>query len=317
VTTTPSSDDENSAAPAATAEGDERPALTGGAAAPAHHHESAAEEAAQAIEEAGETTFRLIGAAFVTVIGYLGEVVALFAQSLRELFRRGVNPSDLVRQMAIIGTESIPIALLTVGFSGAVLALYTASTLKDFGATDLVGGIVALSIVRETGPILTGVSVAARAGSAITAELSSMKVTEQIDALRAMAVPPIHYLVLPRVLAALVMLPLVCALADAAGVFGGGLVANAYGVSWTVYENSIKALMEPDGSDIVKGLLKTLFFGAIVALVGCREGLETEGGASGVGRSTTRSVVIAIVLVFAADLVLSFLLIQGGGLLAT
>ncbi|MBC7808857.1 MAG: ABC transporter permease, partial [Akkermansiaceae bacterium] len=199
-----------------------------------------------------------------------------------------------------------------IGFSGAVLALYSVNTLKTYGAAGLVGGIVALSIVRETGPILTGVAIAARAGSAITAEIGSMKVSEQIDALRSMAITPVEYLVKPRLIASLIMLPLVTVFADIAGVVGGAIVAASKGVSWTEYLNSIQQLMEADGSDISKGLLKTVVFGAIIALVGCREGLETEGGASGVGQSTTRSVVIAIVLIFISDFLLTFLLFNKG-----
>jgi phospholipid/cholesterol/gamma-HCH transport system permease protein len=139
-----------------------------------------------------------------------------------------------------------------------------------------------------------------------------MKVTEQIDALRTMAISPIEYLVVPRVLASLIMVPLITVCADFGGVLGGGIVASSLGVAWPAYLSSIRQLMEPDGSDIVKGLIKTLFFGVIVALVGCREGLETDGGAVGVGQSTTRSVVLSIVLIFAANFVLSFLLFQSG-----
>ena len=268
-------------------------------------------EAEQAIEEAGQLTFGWIRDIIVGVIAYFGEVFILLAQSVRAL-RRGVNFADVLRQMSVIGMESIPISLLTVGFSGAVLALYSVGTLKTYGASGLVGGIVALSIVRETGPILTGVSIAARAGSAMTAEIGSMKVTEQIDALRSMAVSPTEYLVVPRLIASLIMLPLVCIWSDVAGVLGGAIVAAANGVSYSSYQESLHLLMEPDGSDITRGLIKTVFFGAIIALVGCREGLETSGGATGVGQATTRSVVLSIVLIFFADFVLTFLLFNGG-----
>ena len=276
------------------------------------HPETVAEEMVVAFEEVGQFSFRVVLGAALGTVAYFGEVVALFGESLRILFKRGVNGGDLVRQMAVIGVESLPIALLTVGFSGAVLALYSVNTLKTYGAAGLVGGIVGLSIVRETGPILTGVAIAARAGSAITAEIGSMKVSEQIDALRSMAISPVEYLVTPRLLAALIMLPLITIFSDAAGVGGGAIVAALNGVSWSQYLDSIQLLMEGDGSDITKGLLKTLFFGAIIALVGCREGMETEGGATGVGQSTTRSVVIAIVLIFIADFFLTFLIFNKG-----
>ena len=302
--TTPSTDDKPSAA--------NPPAAPNVPAAIPAPPDNVAGEVAGAFEEVGHFSFRVVTGAVVATVAYLGEVVSLFGEATRVLFKRGVNGGDLVRQMAVIGVESLPIALLTVGFSGAVLALYSVNTLKDYGAAGLVGGIVGLSIVRETGPILTGVAIAARAGSAITAEIGSMKVSEQIDALRSMAISPTEYLVTPRLLASLIMLPLITVFSDAAGVGGGAIVAASRGVSWGQYFDSLQSFMEPNGSDITKGLLKTLFFGAIIALVGCREGLNTEGGATGVGQSTTRSVVIAIVLIFIADFFLTFLIFNRG-----
>jgi phospholipid/cholesterol/gamma-HCH transport system permease protein len=268
------------------------------------------EETVQSVGNGATLVFRLVLSAIFGIIGYLGELVTLFGNALRGI--RGINFNDLFRQMSTIGVDTIPIALLTVGFTGAVLALYSVGTLSRYGITDLVGGIVALSITRESGPILAGVMVAARAGSAMTAEISSMKVTEQIDALRSMAVSPIEYLVTPRIIASIIMVPMLTLLADIGGVLGGGVFASANGVSWPNYLSSVRQLMEPDGSDITKGLIKTVFFGVIVALVGCREGMATEGGAVGVGQSTTRSVVLSIVLIFIANFVLSFLLFRGG-----
>jgi phospholipid/cholesterol/gamma-HCH transport system permease protein len=273
--------------------------------------EAAVEDAAQTFGQAASLTFGLIWGTVVVVFSYLGEVATLFWQAIR-ILRRGINLGDLVRQMSIIGVDTVPIALMTVGFTGAVLALYSVNTLKTYGVSDLVGGIVSLSIVRESGPILSGVVAAARAGSAMTAEIGSMKVSEQIDALRTMAISPIEYLVAPRVLASLIMVPLVTVCADFGGVIGGGIVSSSLGVPWPAYLSSIRQLMDPSGADVLKGLIKTVVFGVIVAIVGCREGMETEGGAVGVGHSTTRSVVLSIVLIFAANFVLSFLLFQSG-----
>ncbi len=280
---------------------------------PAHdaNDEGIIEDAAQTLGEVGALSARVTIYPLLSIFTYLGELVVLAGQFFVAL-RRGINGGDLFRQMASVGVDTIPIALLTVGFSGAVLALYTVNTLGAYGVSDLVGGIVAVSILKETGPILSGVVLAARAGSAITAEIGSMKVTEQVDALRSMAVSPVEYLVVPRVLAAVIMLPLVCVCADAAGVFGGGVVASSMGVSSTAYLTSIKQLIDPNGGDLFKGMLKTVFFGIIVALIGCREGLSTDGGAAGVGQSTTRSVVVSIVLVFCANFILSFLLFNSG-----
>lgn len=268
------------------------------------------DEATLAMEEVGELSARIARGTVVGILAYLGEVIVLLGQAIRAM-RRGVSLNDLVRQMAVIGVDSIPIALLTVGFSSAVLALYSAKTLINYGQASLVGGIVTLSIVRETGPILTGVALAARSGSAMTAEIGSMKVSEQIDALRSMAISPIEYLVVPRLLACLLMLPLVCVCANVAGMIFGGVVASAMGITVNMYVSSIRFLLEPDGSDVFKGLVKTVVFGAIIAVVGCREGMETEGGATGVGQSTTRSVVLGIVLIFAANFLLSFLMFGG------
>lgn len=279
---------------------------------PANGEDTIAEEVVEVFEEVGQFSFQVVFGTIASILAYLGEVVTLFGEAFRSLLQRGVNTGDLFRQMAVIGVESLPISLLTVGFSGAVLALYSVNTLKTYGAAGLVGGIVALSIVRETGPILTGVAIAARAGSAITAEIGSMKVSEQIDALRSMAITPVEYLVKPRLIASLIMLPLITIFANIAGVAGGAIVAASRGVAWSEYLSSIQQLMEADGSDITKGLLKTVVFGAVIALVGCREGLETEGGATGVGQSTTRSVVIAIVLIFISDFLLTFLLFNKG-----
>jgi phospholipid/cholesterol/gamma-HCH transport system permease protein len=261
-------------------------------------------EAADALEEAGGITGRFVRDAVIGLFVYLGGLMSLFFQAIRSFGR--LNAVDVVRQMSTIGVDTIPIAVMTVGFSGAVLSLYTTNTLAGFGIPSLVGGIVALSIFRETGPILVGVVAAARAGSAMTAEIGSMKVTEQIDALRSMAISPIDYLVAPRVLAALVMLPIVTLFADAAGTFGGEIVAFTKGVSPSAYSASVHQLLDP--KDIFGGLAKTVVFGIIIALIGCGEGLQSEGGAAGVGQSTTRSVVLSIVLIFIANFILSFLL---------
>ena len=245
-----------------------------------------------------------------TILGtlaYLGESARLLGQCLLSL-RHGVNLGDLVRQLRFIGVDSLPIALLTAVSSGGVLALYTVNTLTDYGAGGLVGGVIALSVVRETGPLITAITVVARAGSAITAELASMKATEQIDALRSLAVSPIDYLVVPRLLATVVMLPVLTIFADLAGIVGGGLVAQSKGVGPRAYTDSFRLLMEPSGLDIFEGLFKALIFAILMAIVACREGLNSSGGASGVGIATNRSVVIAIVLVYFSDLLLTWML---------
>lgn len=240
---------------------------------------------------------------FVVVLTYVGEILILLGRALKAL-RGGIDARDLLEQMASLGVNSVAIALLTTTTSGAVLALYFAPFLKQYGAEGFTGAVVALAIARELGPVLTGVVVAARAGSAIAAELGTMKVTEQIDALRALAVSPIQYLVVPRVLAAVIMVPLVCALADAGGIYGGYLLSASEGVLGATYMNSMKQFIEP--GDFLKGIVKTVVFGLIIALVGCHQGLATRGGATEVGRATTNAVVLSIVLIYLANFALTY-----------
>ena len=234
---------------------------------------------------------------------YVGDAALLFGQAVRSIVRGGIEARTLLDQMTLIGANSVPIALLTSLMSGAVISLYFTPFLKQYGAESLSGGLVTLALARELVPVLTGVVIAARAGSTIAAELGTMKVTEQIDALRALAVSPVQYLVVPRLLAALVMLPVVCAMADAIGIFGGYLVAHYYGVTSASFPASIRQLLLP--RDFYLGLVKTIVFGLIIAVVGCQEGLRTEGGATEVGRATTNAVVISIVLIYISNFFLA------------
>ncbi len=251
----------------------------------------------------GVASLRALGCLFAVVLTYLGEILILLGLAVRSA-RRGVDARDLTEQMASLGVNSVAIAMLTATTSGAVLALYFAPFLKQYGAEGFTGAVVALAIARELGPVLTGVVVAARAGSAIAAELGTMKVTEQIDALRALAVSPVQYLVVPRVLAAVIMVPLVGALADAGGILGGYLISQTEGVLGVTYLNSIRQFLTP--ADFVKGIIKTVIFGIIIALVGCHQGLATRGGATEVGRATTNAVVLSIVLIYIANFVLTY-----------
>ncbi len=251
----------------------------------------------------GAGTLALLLNPFVVILTYLGEILMLLTQTVRAL-RGGVDARDLVEQMASLGVNSVAIALLTTTTSGAVLALYFAPFLQQYGAEGFTGAVVALAIARELGPVLTGVVVAARAGSAIAAELGTMKVTEQIDALRALAVSPTQYLVVPRILAAAVMVPLVCALADAGGILGGSVMSRSEGVQPNIYWNSMKQFL--DLSDFTRGIFKTFVFGLIIVLGGCHKGLATRGGATEVAKATTNSVVLSIVLIYLANFVMTY-----------
>ena len=206
--------------------------------------------------------------------------------------------------MDALGVQSISITSLTALFTGMVLALQTAYALSQFGGKLFVGRVVVLSVCRELGPVLTALMVAARCGAGITAELGSMAVTEQVDALRALGASPIRKLVLPRVVAVTVMLPLLTIMTDFLGVVGGLFIAVVEvkigaGFYLTTVLQTLKS------NDILHGLCKTPFFGFAIAMIGCYNGLNASGGADGVGRATTIAVVIASITVLAADFFLT------------
>ena len=243
-------------------------------------------------------------AAFVTAFG---AAAIILGDALAGAFTGNVHARRRVTaQMALVGFESLPIVLITTLFGGMVLGLQTAWQFVNFGASQYVGGVVALSMARELAPTLTGVVVAARIGSAFAAELGSMKITNQVDALRSLAVNPIRYLVTPRLLASLIMLPVLTMYANVAGIVGGGLVAINAGVSSPQFINSASHFMKI--SDLTGGLVKTIVFGIIIAVTSCYIGLTTEGGAAGVGRATTAAVVWSIVLLYASNFIMSWLL---------
>jgi phospholipid/cholesterol/gamma-HCH transport system permease protein len=240
---------------------------------------------------------------------YIGELSFLVVRSIVYIFRGNIDVRDSLSQMAVIGFNSIPIAVLTTFSSGSVIALYVAPEFIKYGAEGLTGAMVAFIIGRELVPVLVGVVVAARAGSAIAAEIGTMKVSEQIDALRSLAVSPIQYLVVPRLLACIVMLPCLCILADFTGLVGGYFVSVWQGVPGNLYIDSIRDFVVM--RDFTTGIIKTIVFGVIVSLVSCHQGLITRGGATGVGRATTNAVVLSVVLIYVFDFILAYLMYGG------
>lgn len=235
-----------------------------------------------------------------------GRITILTLQVLYNLWKRPKS-RHVLQQMVHLGVDSLPIVLLTILFTGMVITLQTAHEFVKYGAQSSVGGIVAVSMLRELAPVLTGVVVAGRVGAAIAAEIGSMKVTEQIDALRVMAVNPIQYLVVPRFLACLIMVPILVVFADVIGTIGGYFVATMYAdISSFTYLNSIKSFAT--AHDVVAGLVKAMFFGGAIAIIGCYKGLTAEEGAEGVGRATTASVVSSIIIIFISNYFLSMLL---------
>ncbi len=243
---------------------------------------------------------------FASMLVFLGESVLLAARAIGFLVRGRLHLRNTLVQMAAIGVDSLPIVLACCLSTGAVYAFYTSDIFVRFGATQFVGGTLTLSFLLELGPVLAGVNVASRSGAAIAAEIGSMVVTEQVDALRAMAVSPIRYLVTPRLVACVVMMPLVCVFADLAGVLGCYLMAGTHGVAGQVFIESARTFAS--AQDLLKGMIKTVVFGLLIATVACQQGLRTKGGATGVGRSTTNSVVICVVLIFVTDFFLAQIL---------
>ena len=230
-------------------------------------------------------------------------------RAITGLFRKPRYLDDLVMQMDIIGTGSILIVMLTGFFTGGVLALQSAKSLKAFGAVNLTGQLVSLALVRELGPVLTSLMVAGRVGSGIASQLGSMVVTQQIDAMRALGTDPTKKLVAPRMVATTMMVPLLTVVADLFGLIGGWIVSlYTLRLNTSLYWST--ALRSLTYNDALEGLLKPLVFGYIIGMVGCYCGLRTTGGTSGVGRSTTQAVVSASILVIIADFFISKVLLE-------
>lgn len=243
---------------------------------------------------------------FDAFFGFVGECSILLADAVRRLFTNKLEFKETLAQMAFVGFNSIPIVVMTGFFSGAVLSLYISTFLLKYGATNFVGATVALSMTKEIGPVLAGIMVSARCGSAMAAQIGSMAVTEQIDALKMLSVHPTNYLMNPRLVACVLMLPILGMACMWAGSFGGWLVAVNEGVPSGSYLGSISQFTKP--SDLVGGLIKTPVFGLIIATVACQQGMRTKNGAVGVGQATTNAVVISMVLVYISNFIMARLL---------
>ncbi len=233
----------------------------------------------------------------------------LSCQALINIFRRPRYIKDTFHQMDEVGVKSTAIILLTGFFTGGVLALQSASSLKAFGAVNLTGQLVSVSLIKELGPVFSALMLSGRVGSGIASQLGSMLVTEQIDAMRALGTDPTKKLVTPRVIACTTMLPLLTILADFAGLVGGWLVSfNILQLNTQLYWNT--ALRSIDYSNALEGLIKPVVFGFIIGMVGCYFGLRTTGGTRGVGQNTTQAVVTASIFVIVMDFFLSKLILE-------
>lgn len=240
---------------------------------------------------------------------YVGGLTDLAGQTIQQIRRGPIERPLLIQQFEQIGFRSLSIVIITSAFIGMVLALQTAYALEDFGGKLFVGVIVSLSLVRELAPVLMALMVGGRVGAGMTAELGTMKVTEQIDALRALATNPVRKLVVPRVIATTLMFPLLTVIAIALGILGGLLIAVAnLNLSANYYLRSVIETVKYN--DLASGIGKTFFFGFAIALVACFNGLRTSGGADGVGRATTTTVVTGAITVLIMDFFLTKLFLM-------
>ncbi len=234
----------------------------------------------------------------------MGSILLLLCSTIRHLVFPPFDLRNILRQMLEMGIRSLPVVLITAIFTGMVLALQTYTGFKRFGAEALVGSVVALSMTRELGPVLTALIVAGRAGAAMAAELGTMRVTEQIDALETLATNPIKYLIVPRFISGIFMLPSLVVISDIIGIIGGYLITvGLFGTSSTVYWKRTWDYLEVN--DIYSGLIKAAFFGASIALISCHRGFYTSGGAEGVGKATTGAVVLSSMTILVSDYFLS------------
>lgn len=248
-----------------------------------------------------------LGEPLLCLLRELGQMALLLSRCLLWLPRPPYRVRHFFKQLEFIGVRSLFIIVLTGLFTGMVLALQAYYGFRKFGGESLLGGAVALSMTREIGPVLTALMVAARAGSAMAAELGTMQVTEQVDALLAMAVHPVHYLALPRLLASLIMVPLLTVVDVFIGILGGYFVGVVLvGINPGTFMQKMLEMVECQ--DLFNGLFKALVFGLLLALISCHQGLKAQGGAEGVGLVTTRAVVYSAVAILVGDYILTALL---------
>ena len=248
--------------------------------------------------------FESLGQSAENFVKTVGNVTIMLGQSTYHLFVPPIKFRNIFKQMEFVGVKSLFVVILTGTFTGMVLAMQSYDALKRFGAESLVGPTVALSMARELGPVLTGLMVAGRAGSAMATELGTMRVTEQIDAIYTMALNPVKYLVVPRLVAGITMLPVLAVVTDFVGVLGGYFVGvKLLGINSGVYIGRTVDYVNVD--DIFYGLVKSAVFGLIIALVSSYQGYNTSGGAEGVGRAATNAVVLSCVMILVFDYILT------------
>ena len=238
--------------------------------------------------------------------------IFLSGQVIVHILRGKFNYPNIIEQMALVGPESLLIALVTSTTIGMVFTIQVAREFINIGAGQIVGGVLSLALTRELAPVLTAVVLAGRVGSAFAAEIGTMKVSEQIDALYILKTDPVDYLVIPRVVACCIMLPLLTIISIVAGMIGGLLIANSiFGLPVRIFLDSARNFL--NAWDICSAPIKAVCFGALISIIGCSWGLTTTGGAKGVGQSTTTAVVTSLLAIFISNFFLSWVMFQGSG----
>jgi len=246
--------------------------------------------------------FEFVGTNVIRAFRIIGEILIQLWLTVRSFREAPRNINSIVSQMAIIGYETLPVASVMAFFVGMVVALQTGVELGKYGTQDIIGSIVGLSMVRELGPVMTSYLVAGRVGSAMAAEIGVMKVYEEIDALHTLDIDPIRYLAMPRLIAALICVPVLTIYADVVGILGGAIMSHLHPrvfVSYSTYTDSLRTALR--FQEIAAGIIKSFVFGGIIAVICCYVGFKTSGGARGIGISTTRSVVLSFMMILVAD----------------
>jgi len=268
--------------------------------------ETAREIAFAPFEVSGEVFLSFVQWA-VDLLDFIGEFILFFVKSFAYIFTGGMRIGTIITQMAFLGVDSLLIVVFCLSFTGMTLASILAQQIETLSyGSELIGGAMLWSMTKELAPVLASLIMAGRAGAGITSEIGTMKVTDQIDALRASAIPPIRYLVVPRLVACLIMVPIICFFAAVVGTASGYIAVHYISpmqISYMTYFESVRNFFE---MDLARTLLKkSLIFGTIIALVGCIKGFEAHGGASGVGHAVTSSVVTSMIMIFFADVLIT------------
>lgn len=251
--------------------------------------------------------YEIIGHKTLVILEEFGNISILAWQSIKSLFRLSFNLKNTFEQMVEMGINSIPVALTTSLFVGMVFAIQIANEFVKFGAGKVVGGVMGIAVARELAPVLTAVVIAGRVGAAIAAEIGTMSVTQQVDALKAMGSSPIKYLVVPRFIAASVMLPVLTIFADIVGFFGGYFVCIYVSkINPVSYMEAAQSFLKT--GDIYGGLIKAFVFGMLISIISCYKGLSAKNGAKGVGEGTTSAVVVSLISIFISNYFMSLLL---------